>query len=132
MKLFSALFCGLSVCALAQTPPGSATLPIEIIPSLARLPKEAVLVQVNDIKITVADLDRILLAYPENTRVYVLGPGRQQFFDQLVRILVLSEEGKRRKLDDDATYKIQAMYSLAGILSTVTSEEIKNNIRIDD
>jgi len=132
MKLFCALFCGLSVCALAQVPAGSVTVPVEVIPSLGRLPKETVLVQVNDIKITAGDLDRILLAYPENTRVFILGPGRQQFFDQLVRIFVLREEGKRRKLDDDPTYKLQAMYSLAGILSTVTAEEMKKSIVIDD
>src|SRR5438105_2119330 len=128
MKLFPVLLFAASVCLLAQNPPPPLpiTVPLQPIPSdLASVPKEKVLVQVNDIKITAGHLDMILKAYPDNTRVFVLGPGKQQFFDQLVRTLVLSEEGKRRKLDDDPTYKAQAEYSLAAILANQTNEDVK-------
>src|SRR5262249_17222796 len=88
--------------------------------------------QVNDVKITAGQLDQILEAYPENTRVFVRGPGRQQFLDQLVRTLVLSDEGKRLKLDQDPTYKIQAQYSLAAILANRVNDDIKKNVKVDD
>jgi peptidyl-prolyl cis-trans isomerase C len=109
------------------------TVPLKIdFNAFSTMPKDKVLVQVNDIKITVGDIDQILKAYPENSRVFALGPGRQQFFDQMVRTMVLSEEGKRRKLDESPTYKAQAQYSLAAILANQTNEELKSNIRVDD
>jgi peptidyl-prolyl cis-trans isomerase C len=127
---------------MAQTPPTqtqstapmeNTTVQLKIETSdLNSMPKDKVLVQVNDVKITAGDLDMILKAYPENTRVYVTGPGRQQFFDQMVRTLVLAEEGKRRKLEDDPTYKAQAQYSLAAILANQTNEDVKKNIKIND
>jgi parvulin-like peptidyl-prolyl isomerase len=120
----------------AQPTPGpnsSVTIPLQIAPGdLGNVPKDKVLIQVNDIKITVAQFDMILKAYPENTRAFVLGPGRQQFFDNLVRTLVLSEEGKRRKLEDDPTYQALAQYSLAAILANQTTEDIRKNARVDD
>jgi parvulin-like peptidyl-prolyl isomerase len=130
------------VCLIAQTPPpqptvtgpnNSVTVPLQLASGdITTLAKDTVLVQVNDVKITVAEFEMILKAYPDNTRVFILGPGKQQFFDQLVRTIVLSEEGKRRKLDQDPTYQAQARYSLAAILSSATNEDIKNNLKIDD
>ena len=145
MKLFSILFLiASSVCLMAQNPPpqppkpqgmppGVVTVPLQVIPQdLTTVPKDKVLVQVNDIKITAGQIDLILEAYPENTRVYVRGPGRQQFFDNLVKTLVLSEEGKRRKMDQDPMYKAQAEYSLAAILANQVNEDIKKNLKVDD
>ncbi len=133
MKSFPALFWAFSVSLLAQTPPVStSTGSVQVIPDLARLPKDTVLVQVNDVKITADDLDRILLAYPDNVRVWARGPGREQFFDQVVRTLVLNQEGKRRKVDEDPTYKAQAAYSLAGIMANLTLEQIKSSVVVTD
>ncbi|HTS60657.1 MAG TPA: peptidylprolyl isomerase [Candidatus Acidoferrales bacterium] len=147
MKLSTVfLLLGVSLPIWAQTPPpqppkpaaaptldGGVTTPLQISPqSMTTLPKDKVVVRVNDVKITAGQLDEILEAYPENTRVFVRGPGRQQFIDNLVRTLVLSQEGKRRKLDEDSAYKTQAQYSLAAILATHASEEIRKNVQVDD
>jgi parvulin-like peptidyl-prolyl isomerase len=143
MKLPVFLLLVAGVRLVAQTPPtppkpaaGSpdgTTVPIQIVSNdFLSVPKDKVVVQVNDIKITAGQLDQILEAYPENTRVFLRGPGRQQFIDQLVRTLVLSEEGKRRKLDEDSTYKVLAQYSLAAILANQTGENIKKNLPVDD
>jgi peptidyl-prolyl cis-trans isomerase C len=145
MKSLPAFFVlGASVCLMAQTPPPQppkpqatqaegVTTPIQLTPpEMTTVPKDKVIIQVNDIKITAGQLDQILEAYPENTRVYVRGPGRQQFIDQLVRTLVLSEEGKRRKLDEDPTYKVLAQYSLQAILANQTNENIKKNVQVDE
>ncbi|HXK03668.1 MAG TPA: peptidylprolyl isomerase [Verrucomicrobiae bacterium] len=145
MKVFPLMLLFGAGLSLAQTPPapppkpptpnadGSVTMPIQLTPSsMTTLPPEKVVVQVNDIKITAGQLDQILEAYPENTRVYVRGPGRQQFIDNLVRTLVLSEEGKRRKIDESPAYKTQAQYSTEAILANHTNEDIKKNLKVDD
>src|SRR5450759_2340974 len=78
-----------------MTGPDGITLPLEIFqPNV--IPPDRVVIQVGDLKLTAAQVDRILQAYPENQRVFVNGPGRNQFIDQVVRVLLLSEVGQRR------------------------------------
>ena len=119
--------------AATRTLDGGVTVPVQIAQqSMTTVPKDKVVIQVNDIKITAGQLDQILEAYPENTRVFVRGPGRQQFIDSIVRTLVLCQEGKRRKLDEDPAYKVQSEFSLEGILASHTNEDIKKKIQVDD
>ncbi|MEO8595933.1 MAG: peptidylprolyl isomerase [Candidatus Solibacter sp.] len=111
--------------------PDGVTVPFEIAKP-ATLPPDRVLLQVGGVKLTAGQIDQILGAYPENQRVFVNGPGRQQFIDQLVRVLLLAEEGKKRKLTETETYKNQLWYSAAGILSTHTDEDIRSKVRGDE
>jgi peptidyl-prolyl cis-trans isomerase C len=111
--------------------PEGVTLPLEIAASPV-IPPDRVVIQVGDLKLTAAQVDRILQAYPENQRMFVNGPGRNQFIDQVVRVLLLSEEGRRRKLTETEAYKNQLMYSAAGILAGHTDEDIKRKIRGDE
>ena len=107
-------------------------MPLQITPPTPTLPPGRVILQVGDIQLTAGQLEQILEAYPENTRVFVNGPGRKQFIEQLIRVLLLSQEGKRRKLDQTDRYRNQLTYSAAGILTTHTDEDIRKNIKIDD
>jgi peptidyl-prolyl cis-trans isomerase C len=50
----------------------------------------------------------------------------------VVRVLLLSEEGKRRKLTETEVFKNQVMYSIAGILASHTDEDIKRAARGDE
>ena len=113
------------------TGPEGVTLPLEIVPP-AVIPPERVVIQVGDVKLTAAQIDQILQAYPENQRVFVNGPGRPQFIDQVVRVLLLAEEGRRRKLAETDVYKNQLMYSAAGILANHADEDIRRKSRGDE
>ena len=113
------------------TSPEGVTLPLEIIASPA-IPPDRVVIQVGDTKLTSAQVNQILEAYPENQRVFANGPGRNQFIEQVVRVLLLSEEGKRRKLTETDAYKNQVMYSVAGILASHTDEDVKRSARSDE
>jgi peptidyl-prolyl cis-trans isomerase C len=113
------------------TGPEGVTLPLEITPPPV-IPPDRIVIQVGDLKLTAAQMDQILQVYPENQRAFVNGPGRAQFIDQVVRVLLLSEEGRRRKLTETEAYKSQLMYSAAGILASHTDEDIKRKSRGDD
>jgi peptidyl-prolyl cis-trans isomerase C len=115
-----------------MTGPDGTIMPLEIAPAAPKLPSGRVVVQVGDIIITAGQMEQILDAYSESQRVFVNGPGRQQFIDQLVRVLVLSQEGKRLKLDQTDRYRNQLAYSAAGILSSHAEEDIRKNVKIDD
>jgi len=113
------------------TGPDGVTLPLEITQP-AIIPPERVVVQVGDLKLTSGQVGQILDAYPDNQRVFANGPGRAQFIDQLVRILLLSEEGRRRKLTETEAFKNQIAYSAAGILANQTDQDIKRKISGDE
>jgi len=143
MRFPSVVFlAAISVSVMAQEPPKTqapaitgpdgVTMPLEVTPPAAALPPGRVILQVGEIALTAGQLDQILEAYPEAQRVYVNGPGRPQFIEQLIRVLMLSQEGKRRKLDQTDRYRNQLTYSAAGILSTHTEEDIRKKIKIDD
>jgi parvulin-like peptidyl-prolyl isomerase len=117
--------------APTMTGPEGVTLPLEIIQP-AIIPPDRVVIQVGDVKLTSAQVGQILDAYPENQRVFANGPGRAQFIDQVVRILLLSEEGRRRKLTETEAYKNQMVYSAAGILASNTDQDIKRKISGDE
>jgi peptidyl-prolyl cis-trans isomerase C len=151
LRIFSLYAAGL--CAVAQTParptapatpiapstpagpsmtgPDGVTLPLKIV-DVPVIPPDRVVIQVGDTKLTSAQLGQILEAYPENQRVWANGPGRTQFIDQVVRALVLSGEGKRRKLNETDTYQNQLMYSAAGILANHTDQDIRRQARGDE
>src|ERR1019366_8017722 len=114
-----------------MTGPDGVTLPLEIIQP-AIIPPDRVVIQVGDVKLTSAQVGQILDAYPENQRVFANGPGRAQFIDQVVRILLLSEEGRRRKLTETEACKNQMVYSAAGILASNTDQAIKRKISGDE
>lgn len=148
------------LCLAAQTPPKSAprpptsatpvapstpatptpsitgadgvTMPLVMTPPPAVIPADRVVIQVGDVKLTSGQIGQILDAYPENQRVFANGPGRAQFVDQVIRILLLAEEGRRRKLNETEAYRNQLTYSSDGILASQTDAEIKRQVAGDE
>jgi len=111
--------------------PDGVTVPIEIKEPPVIAP-DRVVIQVGGVKLTAGQFSQILEAYPDNQKVFVNGPGRQQFIDQIVRVMLLSEEGQRRKLTETDTYKNQLWFSAAGILAAHTDLDIRQKVRGDE
>ncbi len=96
------------------------------------VPPDRVVVTVGDVTITAAQFDQIIDALPEQYRSVARGSGRKQFGDNLVRIEVLAQEGKRRKLDESSAYRTQSMFEDANILANMTYQEIGKNTKLDE
>ena len=96
------------------------------------VPPDRVVVTVGDLTITAAQFDQIIDALPEQYRSVARGSGRKQFADNIVRIEVLAQEGKRRKLDESSAYRTQSMFEDANILANMTYEEIGKNVKLDE
>jgi peptidyl-prolyl cis-trans isomerase C len=114
------------------TGPDAVTFPLVMAPQPAVIPADRVVIQVGDVKLTSGQMGQILEAFPENQRVFANGPGRAQFVDQVVRILLLAEEGRRRKLNETDAYRNQLTYSADGILANQTDAEIKRQVAGDE
>jgi peptidyl-prolyl cis-trans isomerase C len=98
----------------------------------AVIPADRVVIQVGDVKLTSAQIGQILDAFPESQRAFANSTGRPQFIEQVVKVLLLAEEGKRRKLDETEAYKNQLMYTGAGILANQTDLAIKRQATGDE
>jgi len=135
------LFVCPAVCLLAQTPPPrppapapqpSVTMSTDPVPQLPKVPPDKVIVTIGDTKITALQFEQIIDSLPEQYRNSARGVGRKQFADSLVRIIVLAEEGKRRKLDENPGYKTQVMFQNFNVLAGITYDRINKDAKIDD
>ena len=126
---------------LAQTPPtpppANATpvpksmgFPVAAPP--ADVPPDTVVLTVGDVKLTAKQLDQIVDSLPEQARPMYRGPGRKQLGENLAKVLVLDQEGKKRGLDQSPAYKTQQMFQMANILAGLTFAEINKEVKVDD
>src|ERR1035437_6108904 len=96
------------------------------------VPPDRVVVVAGDLKITAAQFDQIIDALPEQYRATARGSGRKQFADNVVRIAVLAQEGKHRKLDETSAYRTQTMFQDTNILANLTYEELAKSAPLDE
>jgi peptidyl-prolyl cis-trans isomerase C len=89
-------------------------------------------IQVGDVKLTSGQIGQILDVFPEGQRAYANSTGRPQFVEQVVRILLLAEEGRRRKMNETEAYRNQLTYTSDGILASLTDAEIKRQAAGDE
>lgn len=96
------------------------------------VPPDRVVLSVGDVKLTAAQFDQLVDVLPEQLKIVARGAGRKQFGDNLVRILVLAQEGKRRKLDETPAYKLLTTYQMASVLANLTYQQMSKDIKAED
>jgi peptidyl-prolyl cis-trans isomerase C len=134
-----------AACLLAQTPPprpvNATPVPQPTVTLTAEdpnskpmpvVPPDRVVISIGSEKITAAQFDQIISAIPQQYQANARGAGRKQFADNLVRVLVLAQEGKRRKVDESALYKTQVMFQNSNILAGLTYDQMGKDLKIDD
>jgi parvulin-like peptidyl-prolyl isomerase len=134
------LFVCPAACLLAQTPPkaaqNGAPVPAPAVTSHAprqppAVPPDKVVITVGDQKITAAQFDEIINSLPQQYQANARGAGRKQFADNIARVLMLAQEGRRRKLDETAAYKTQTMFQNANLLAGLTFDQIGKEATVD-
>lgn len=125
MKLFATILLAVPATLLAQT---TAPKPAEPAYSPAVAP-DKVVIAVGDLKVTAAQFNLLIDMLPEQNRAAARGAGRREFADELVRVLALVEEGKKRKLDQTLAYKTQAEFQAENLLAGRAYAEIS---KVDD
>jgi peptidyl-prolyl cis-trans isomerase C len=148
----SLLFVCPAACLLAQTPPPKPAPapstpaspapvtpvpkpPVMLTPSVSvapNVPPDRVVLTVGDIKLTAAQFDQLIDILPEQMKVSARGAGRKQFGDNLVRVLVLAQEGHRRGLDQTPAYKLQSKFQLDNYLAGQTFTQMGKETKVSD
>jgi peptidyl-prolyl cis-trans isomerase C len=106
------------------------TLPLQLFPPKT-IPADHVVIQVGDLKFTSAQMGLILDMFPEGQRAYANSQGRPKFVEQFVRMLLLADEGRRRKLNETDAFKNQVQYFTDSVLATQADLEIKRQVSND-
>lgn len=96
------------------------------------VPADRVVISVGETKLTAAQLEQIIESLPEQYRNVARGPGRKEFGQNMARVLVLAEEGKRRKIDETSEYKTQLTFQSENLLAGKAFAQIGEAIKIDD
>jgi hypothetical protein len=139
----SMLFLCPAACLLAQTPPPANATPVpkpsvtlkaenpadKVMPTV---PPDKVVLTVGDVTLTSAQFDSIIDVLPDQYKPVARGAGRKQFADNLVKVFLLSQEGKKRKLDETAAFKTHILFQNANTLAAATFEEIGKTLTVSD
>ena len=135
LRIFLALLSP-AACLLAQNqtlqprpqppaPPAAAPGPPTVAP-------DKVVLSVNDIKITAKQFNELVDALPEQYRNAARGPGRRDFAQNLVKVLVLADEGKNRKIDQTPEFKLQEQIQTANLLAGKTFSQLAEGLKVDE
>jgi len=135
--LFAGAFIWMQIGLRAQVPIQKPALVAEPSatpsPSLApSVPPDEVVLTVGTIKLTAAQFDAIIDIIPEQYRAAARGTGRKPMADNIAKILVLAEEGKRLKLDESSTFKAQEEFQTMNHLASAAFTEITNHAQVGE
>lgn len=138
----SVLFVCPAACLLAQPPlpkpPGASssapppTVQLSVEPPPQPVPPDKVVITVGSIKLTSQQFNQIVDILPEQYRASARGAGRKQFAENLVKVLVLAQEGKRLGLDTMPAFKTQTEFQADNLLAQVTYDQIAKDTKLDD
>jgi len=138
----SLLIFGVAGGLLAQAPPPTpqnpatagptVTLSSEPIKAPPTVPPDRVVIAVGDVKITSAQFDLIIESLPPQAQAQARGPARKDFADQLVKILVLASEARKRKLDATEAFKMQSLVQNDNLLAGLAYEQVSKEQKIGD
>ena len=129
-------------CLMAQTPPPTPASPSKPTvtlsaespgaPSTPAVAPDKVVISVGDQKLTYQQFQAIIDALPEQYRAAARGAGRRQLADNLVRVMVLAQEGKRLGLDTAPSFKTQVEFQTQNILAGLAAERINKETKVSD
>jgi len=156
--LYKLLIIAPAACLLAQTPPAPAPTPAPAAPPAAApaapklatpvppgllmpppappkpvvVPPDRVVLKAGSVTLTAAQFDDIIKGLPERFQAMYRGPGRKQFADTLVQLYILSDEGRRRKLDETHAYKVQSTLNDDNVLASMIRDQVVAEIKVDE
>jgi parvulin-like peptidyl-prolyl isomerase len=112
------------VVPLTLKPGNANTQVIPVVP----VPPDKVVLTVGDTTFTAAQMDQIMT----QVKAGQTPAARKQFAETLVKMLVLAQDGRRRKLDETANYRTQIQLQSSNILAGATFTEITKESKPSD
>jgi parvulin-like peptidyl-prolyl isomerase len=99
---------------------------------LATIPRDKVLLSIGEDKITAGELSDLVAGLPEQFREQLRGAGRRQFADSLVRMKVLAQEARKRKLDQTPAFRVQSAFQVENLLANQEFAELSKTTPVTE
>ena len=117
------------LCAviLAQTPAPAPKLAMPV-----STPPDKVILTIGTEKMTAAEFDEFIESLPEQYRMAARGPAKRQLVEQLISLKTLSQEARRRKLDQSTSFKKQMAFQADNLLAGALFRDLAANIAVDE
>jgi peptidyl-prolyl cis-trans isomerase C len=96
------------------------------------MPFDKVIITAGDTKFTVGEFQQMVDALPEQFRAAARGPSKRQFAEQLIRIKIMADEAKRRKLDQKPDVQRQMELQKDNLLANALLQDMAANAKVDD
>jgi peptidyl-prolyl cis-trans isomerase C len=135
MRICSFLFFLLGGALFAQLPAPLPRTPSPIgalPPASAPQPFDKVILTVGDEKMTVGEYEKFIDALPDQYKTAARGPAKRQVVEQLVDLKVMAHEARKRKLDEDPSFKAQLAFQAENLLAGTLYRELGTNLKIDE
>jgi len=81
---------------------------------------------------TAGEFDQLVEALPEQARAAARGPNKRQFAEQLVRIKILSQEARKRKIDETPAVQQQIELQKESLLANALFQDMTANVKVDE
>lgn len=111
--------------------PGAATPPPAAAPAAPSDPNKVVLT-IGPTKITEDQYNKLVDALPQQYQTYARGAGKRQFAENLVQLMILSEEADKRGLSKDPKIEGQLKFQRQNLLAQAMFENLQNGVKVDD
>jgi hypothetical protein len=124
-----------AACLLAQNlPPGIPPVGQGPQPTvtLNAVPPDKVVIDVDGLKLTAAEFDHIVDSMPEQYKAATRGPNRTAFVNSIVQMLVLAQEARKQKLDQDAQVQILLRFQADNVLATSMAAQLNKSSKPDE
>jgi peptidyl-prolyl cis-trans isomerase C len=93
---------------------------------------DKVVLTVGDQKVTEAQFDNMINAIPAQYQQTARGAGKRQFAEQIVQVLVLSQEAQKRKMDEDAKVKQELAFQRQNLLAQALFLSLQDDAKVND
>lgn len=122
----------LAVSAFAQQPPASTRQAPSLQPPPAQVAPDAVVLTIGDQKVTRAQFEELLEALSENGRPIPNAAAKRQVAQQFAQMLVLSQEARKRKLDQTPASKQMLTIQVDSYLANALQRQVADQVKPDD
>jgi parvulin-like peptidyl-prolyl isomerase len=132
-------------CLLAQTQPASqpaspagqpAKPPAVTLqppaPAVAEVPPDTVVLTIGEEKITAAEFDKMIDSIPEQYRKQMRTTGRRQFAENIIRLKVMSQEARRKKIEDTPAFKAQLAFQTEQLMAQQYYQNLMATTKVDE
>lgn len=93
---------------------------------------DKVVLTVGDQKVTEAQFDDMVSSLPAQYQQMARGAGKRQFAEQMVQVMVLSQEAEKRKMDQDPKLKQALAFQRENLLASALFQSMQEAAKVDD